>query len=152
MLLTSALRSCPLSTRVCRQTGATRFVTSAAVRTQAKSYNLSDIKRRDLSCPIRVTSKDCATLDHIAAVSPDDLVVYPEFLTPDEQEVLLGAGLKKLESGIGSREERKRKKDWLKKSTVRDSGFLPEAVYEFQQRHFDGGELDERTLQRLHHG
>lgn len=46
-------------------------------------------------------------------VPSSDLEVYPDFMNQHEQEVLLSAALKKLDSMAG-REERKRRRDWYK--------------------------------------
>ena len=55
----------------------------------------------------------CSSLRALQSISANDLVVYPSFLDQNEQRILLAASLLKLDSMAG-REERKRKKDWMR--------------------------------------
>lgn len=63
----------------------------------------------------------------IRAIPSSDLEVYPDFLSSDEQRVLLSAALKKLDS-MASRDERKRRREWNKanKGKVADSALKSE--------------------------
>lgn len=63
-----------------------------------------------------------ATDGKLEEIAASDLEVYPEFMSSHEQEVLLSAALKKLDS-MASREERKKRREWNKanKATVSQS-------------------------------
>ena len=69
-------------------------------------------KKVDLTSP----SKDYISIQpgsntSLEDIPPNDLEVYPDFMTAREQEILLSAALKKLDS-MASREERKKRREW----------------------------------------
>lgn len=81
---------------------------------QSAAPRLSSCQKVDLSSPKNEFIDLKLSSDaRIQDIPPSDLEVYPNFLTSDEQQVLLTAALKKLDS-MASREERKRRRDWNK--------------------------------------
>lgn len=74
----------------------------------------SNIEKVDLSSPKNdYIGLKLSSNASIYSIPSNDLEVYPNFLTSDEQQVLLTAALKKLDS-MASRDERKRRRDWNK--------------------------------------
>lgn len=114
-----------------------------------------------------ITVSNPAVLERLGGADPDELQIWPTFLDEKEQRVLLGAALKKLDATVGGREERKRRREWLKREKLQGelvgalldaskspsnlssrseliqssalAGFAPDEVYDWQDRHFDGG-------------
>lgn len=74
-------------------------------------------------------------------IFPDDYVLYPKFLSAEEQAVLLEASLKKLDTAE-SMEARSHRRNWRRSQSKEftkgyGAGFLPEEAYLFEQGHFD---------------
>lgn len=69
-------------------------------------------KKLDLASPSnKYISIQPGNNTSLEGVPSNDLEVYPDFMTSHEQEILLSAALKKLDS-MASREERKKRREW----------------------------------------
>lgn len=68
----------------------------------------------DLSSPANTYIRKIGGPDMLDGVQPDSLKLWPDFLDKEEQKILLVASLRKLDDATGSREERKRRRRWLK--------------------------------------
>lgn len=68
----------------------------------------------DLSSPANDFIRMRGDPARLAMIEPDSLQLWPDFLDKQEQSLLLSASLKKLDNATGSREERKRRRAWLK--------------------------------------
>ena len=78
--------------------------------------------RYDLSSPPNAYIR-CSAKEALEGIPSDDLVLHPSFLDEDEQRVLLAASLMKLDSMAG-RDERKRKRNWIKNSPNATQGSM----------------------------
>ncbi|WVN85576.1 uncharacterized protein L203_100724 [Cryptococcus depauperatus CBS 7841] len=94
----------------------------------------------------------------VALVRPDDFIFYPNYLSEEEQEVLIGLGLWKLErSGtVSERRSRRRKKteEEGEKHREAQSGLqrLFSGNYGFEQGHYDSEDGDDGWDVRLSSG
>lgn len=109
----------PLDTLASRQTSIGTLHVSC-IRSQASrrfsihASSAAPLKKLDLSSSRNdYISLQPGTDKSLKDTPASDLEVYPDFMTPHEQEVLLSAALKKLDS-MASREERKKRREWNK--------------------------------------
>ena len=92
-----------------------RSSTSASPGFQATSCRLNLASPPDNGY---ISASNPATLERLKSADPDELQIWPDFLNEQDQRVLLGAALKKLDATVGGREERKRRREWIKREKM----------------------------------
>jgi len=87
-------------------------------------------------------SQNASTLPLRRSTPHPSLTYYAHFLSPEDQQYLLGRSLKLLSSpSHTSSSARQKSKRWLKGNPSfreLESGFMDDQAYEFEDRHFDG--------------
>ena len=118
MFLRFCTRASAVMGRSCEAASKRRFCPDRALQDSVlhRSYSA----HRHLSSPLNLASpaNDLIRMngspDMLSGIDADSLRIWPSFLDKQEQETLLLASLKKLDDATGSREERKRRRQWLK--------------------------------------